>query len=85
MDASHAFYGIVITVHFRDRPSPHFHARSGERVADIAIDALELIDAWLSPRALRLALEWPASTKPSSTSTGTRRRTGTLVGIDPLP
>jgi Domain of unknown function (DUF4160) len=39
-----AFYGIVVTMYFRDHPPPHFHARYGDDVAEIAIDTLELID-----------------------------------------
>jgi len=79
-----ALYRIVIMMYFGDDPPPHFHARYGEHVAEIAIDALELIDGWLPPRACSGSTSsGPASIKLSSTPTGTRPRTRTLVGIDP--
>jgi Domain of unknown function (DUF4160) len=81
-----AFYGIVITMYFRDHPPPHFHARYGDHVAEIAIDALELSDGWLPPRALRLALEWAAQHQDELRANWDRARAHQqLVGIDPLP
>jgi Domain of unknown function (DUF4160) len=81
-----AFYGIVITMYFRDHPPPHFHARYGGYVAEIAIDALELIDGWLPPRALRLVLEWAREHQDELQANWDRARAHEqLVGIDPLP
>lgn len=45
-----AFYGIVITMYWRDHPPPHFHAAYSGHVAAIAIETLEVIDGWLSAR-----------------------------------
>ncbi len=53
-----AFYGIVITMYWRDHPPAHFHASYAGHVAEVAIDTLEVIDGWLPPRALRLVIEW---------------------------
>jgi hypothetical protein len=53
------FYGITITMYWRERdhPIPHFHAEySGER-ASIAVDGKVLAGS-LPPRALRLVEEW---------------------------
>jgi hypothetical protein len=36
-----AFYGIVVTMYWRDHPPAHFHAAYGGHVAKIAIDTLE--------------------------------------------
>lgn len=81
-----AFYGIVITMYFRDHPPPHFHAKYGEHVAEIAIATLELIDGWLPPRALRLVLEWAREHQDELQANWDRARAHeALVGIDPLP
>jgi hypothetical protein len=81
-----AFYGIVITMYFRDHPPPHFHAKYGEHVAEIAIDTLELSDGWLPPRALRLVIEWAREHQDELRANWDRARAHEqLVGIDPLP
>lgn len=81
-----AFYGIVITMYFRDHPPSHFHARYADHVAEIAIDALELIDGWLPPCALRLVLEWAGAHQAELTTNWERARAHEqLAGIDPLP
>jgi hypothetical protein len=53
-----AFYGIVIWMYRPDHPPPHFHARYGEHVAQIALDGLRVLNGSLPPRALRLVREW---------------------------
>jgi hypothetical protein len=53
------FYGITVTMYWRERdhPVPHFHAEySGER-ASITVDGKVLAGS-LPPRALRLVEEW---------------------------
>jgi hypothetical protein len=81
-----AFYGIVITMYFSDHPPPHFHARYGDHVAEIAIETLELIDGWLPPRALRLTLDWAGDHRDELRANWYRARAHEqLVGIDPLP
>lgn len=53
-----AFYGIVITMYYRDHRPPHFHAIYGEYEAQIAIETLEPLAGDLPARALRLVQEW---------------------------
>jgi hypothetical protein len=52
------FYGIVIAMYYREHGVPHFHALYGEHEASIAIDALESLQGYLPPRALRLVKRW---------------------------
>jgi Domain of unknown function (DUF4160) len=55
-------------MYFRDHPRPHFHARYGGHVAEIAIDALKLTDGSLPPRlTVRNAPGCYASMQPAST------------------
>jgi hypothetical protein len=53
-----AFYGIVITMYYRDDEPPHFHAIYGEHQAQIVIATLEPLAGEFPPRALRLVREW---------------------------
>ena len=53
-----AFYGIVITMYWRDHPPPHFHASYAGHSAQVDIETLRVMDGWLPPRALRLVAEW---------------------------
>ena len=81
-----AFYGVVITMYFRDHPPPHFHARYGEHVAEIAVGTLTVIDGWLPPRALRLVGEWAGEHRDELQANWDRARAHeALVSIDPLP
>lgn len=53
-----AFFGIVISMYWRDHDPAHFHARYGEFEALIRVDTLEVIRGSLPKRALALVLEW---------------------------
>jgi hypothetical protein len=53
-----AFYGIVITMYYRDHEPPHFHAVYGEHQAQIVIATLEPLVGEFPARALRLVREW---------------------------
>jgi len=53
-----AFYGIVITMYYRDHEPPHFHAVYGEHRAQIVIATLEPLVGEFPARALRLVREW---------------------------
>jgi hypothetical protein len=54
------FFGIVITMYYRDHAPPHFHARYGEHDAEIGIEDSRVMEGALPPRALRLVVEWAA-------------------------
>ncbi len=41
-----------------DHPPPHFHAQYGERVAQIELGTLQVLNGALPGRALRLVREW---------------------------
>lgn len=53
-----AFYGIVITMYYRDHHPPHFHAIYGGYEARIVIETGEPLEGALPPRALKLVQEW---------------------------
>jgi hypothetical protein len=81
-----AFYGIVITMYWRDHPPPHFHAMYGEYVVEIAIASLVVIDGSLPPRALRLVTEWAELHRTELQNNWDRARGhDQLNPIDPLP
>ena len=52
------FYGIVIAVFFDEHNPPHFHARYGKENVAIDMRTLRVLDGGLSPRALRMVVEW---------------------------
>jgi hypothetical protein len=52
------FFGIVISMHFREHLPPHFHAEYGEDEATIDIRALTVLDGVLSSRSLGMVIEW---------------------------
>jgi hypothetical protein len=52
------FYGIIIAMYYNDHAPPHFHAKYGQDQAVIRIDDGQLIEGFLSTRALRLVEEW---------------------------
>jgi hypothetical protein len=53
-----AFYGIVITMWFREHGVPHFHAQYPGHSASIAIDGLEVLEGSLPRAKLRLVRKW---------------------------
>lgn len=58
-----AFYGIVITMYWRESHHagrPHFHATYAGQSISVAIDPLGVLVGSLPPRALGLVLEWAA-------------------------
>jgi hypothetical protein len=52
------FFGIVISIRFREHPPPHFHAEYGDEEALIDIRTLTVIDGHLSSRSLGMVIEW---------------------------
>lgn len=53
-----AFYGIVITMYWREHLPPHFHALYSGVDAALAIGSGEVLAGELPPRALRMVREW---------------------------
>ena len=47
------FYGIVIVMYFNNHNPPHFHARYGEHIAEIAISSGVVLEGALPRSALR--------------------------------
>jgi hypothetical protein len=52
------FFGIVITMHFRDHNPPHFHAWYGDQSAKFSINELRLLEGELPKRITSFVLEW---------------------------
>ena len=54
------FFGIVIQMYYNDHDPPHFHVRYSGQKAIIGINELDLLEGFLSPRAVALVREWAA-------------------------
>lgn len=52
------FFGIVITMYWREHEPVHFHARYGKFEVIVGIDTLEVMRGNLPRRARALVLEW---------------------------
>jgi hypothetical protein len=52
------FYGIIISIFYDEHNPPHFHARYGDYKIAIGINALQVLEGFLPPRALGLVMEW---------------------------
>lgn len=52
------FFGIIITMFYRDHAPPHFHVRYGGRRARFSLGPLRLVEGRLSPRVIGLVIEW---------------------------
>lgn len=52
------FFGIVISIYFREHGVSHFHVKYGEYRGAFSIDDLELIEGFLPNRVISLVLEW---------------------------
>jgi hypothetical protein len=57
--------GIKIEFYFDEHPPPHFHARYGEFVAQIDIEALEIIKGSLPRPQMRTIQQWAAARRPA--------------------
>lgn len=81
-----SFYGLVITMFWKEHGVPHFHVRAAEHEASIAIDTLEVLAGDLPRRALRLSREW-ADIHRDELHDNWRRAMARrpLLEIDPLP
>lgn len=54
------FFGIVITMYWREHEPAHFHVRYAEHEAIVSIETLEVLRGSVPRRALALVLEWAA-------------------------
>ena len=54
------FYGIVISMRWREHGPPHFHAAYGDAEASIGISPLAVLRSTMMPRQLGLVMEWAA-------------------------
>ncbi len=80
------FYGIVITMYYRDHEPPHFHAIYGEYQAQIMIETLEPLAGELPTRAERLVREWGGMHRTELEANWANARARLpLDTIEPLP
>jgi len=80
-----SFYGIVITMYYRDHEPPHFHAVYAEHEAQIAIGTLRPISGHLPRRASRLVTEWARQHEAELNANWRKaRRREPLDTIEPL-
>ena len=54
------FFGIIISMFFREHNPPHFHANYEGFNAEISIQDFSIIDGSLPPRIYGLVVEWAA-------------------------
>jgi hypothetical protein len=81
-----SFYGIVITMYFRDHNPPHFHAAYGEHSAKVDIATGEVFEGDLPKRAQRFIREWVELHGDELVRNWELARSRkTLATIDPLP
>lgn len=52
------FFGIIITMYYKEHPPSHFHVKYAEHRAVFSINELKLIEGYLPSRAISLVLEW---------------------------
>src|SRR5262249_30376680 len=52
------FFGIVVSMLYRDHVPPHFHVRYGGRRARFALGPVRLLEGRLSPRVIGIIMEW---------------------------
>lgn len=80
-----AFYGIVITMNWREHLPPHLHARYSGSRASIALGSGEVLGGRLPKRALRLVREWAQLHDPELQANWARAQGELpLEGVEPL-
>jgi len=52
------FYGIVITMYFKEHNPPHFHAAYGEYKGEFDLNSLKMVKGKLPNKAQKLVVEW---------------------------
>jgi len=79
------FFGIVITMYYKEHAPPHFHAKYAGQRAAFSISDLQMIEGRLPRRAISLVLEWAFQHRDELIENW--RRVGSreeLLKIDPL-
>jgi hypothetical protein len=61
------FYGIAISMYWRDHNPPHFHARYGEHHAMVRIADCEVFSGNLPRSARNMVREWALARRPELT------------------
>ncbi|MEJ7764346.1 MAG: DUF4160 domain-containing protein [Acidimicrobiales bacterium] len=80
------FYGIVIYMYIRDHGVAHFHARAGGDEVVVEIASGEAIQGAMSPRQMRLVLEWAQLHRTELLDAWEKASSGEPPGtIEPLP
>jgi hypothetical protein len=80
------FYGIIISMRWREHGPPHFYAAYGEAEASLGIDPLTVLRSTLPPRQLGLVMEWAAQHQEELAADWSRAESREpLVPIPPLP
>lgn len=79
------FFGILVSMYYKDHAPPHFHVRYGSQKAIISIDRLTVLEGELSPRVMGLVIEWAALRRTELKQDWERARQELpLERIDPL-
>ena len=52
------FFGIVITIYWKEHGIPHFHTKYGGSRASFTIENVRLLEGKLPPRVMALVVEW---------------------------
>ena len=52
------FFGIIITMYYKEHAPPHFHAKYAGHRASFSISDFQMIEGRLPRRAVSLVLEW---------------------------
>ncbi len=79
------FYGIVISMFYRDHAPPHFHAVYAEHEAIVGIDPIRVLEGQLPRRVQSMVFEWAAMHQEELRENWDLARTGQpLRRIPPL-
>jgi hypothetical protein len=54
------FFGIVVSMFYKDHAPPHFHAAYNEYEATITIDPIRILEGSLPRRVQSMVFEWAA-------------------------
>lgn len=52
------FYGIIITMYFKEHNPPHFHATYGDYTGEFNLSDLKMVNGNLPSKAQKLIREW---------------------------